>query len=107
MSEDLRIIGVMRMVSRAFQTCQVLVEEMVKQRYFPQINEAMVKRLIMKHVGADMRTVQKYMRLLCDFDFLIPEDRGKIPNYRERRLYRLNLSKVDVKQLTLVDVKKL
>lgn len=85
------------MVSRAFKTCLQLVEEMVKQRFFPQINEAMVKRLIMKHVGADFRTVDKYLRLLVDFDFLIPTD-------KRRSIYQLNLAKVDVKQLTLQEV---
>lgn len=100
-SSESQIRRIVCMVSRAFKTCLMLVEEMVKQRYFPQINEAMVKRLIIKHVGADDRTVQKYLRLLVDFAFLFPEQKRG-----DEVIYRLNLARLDVKQLTLLDVSK-
>jgi hypothetical protein len=58
------------MVSRAFRKCVELVEEMLS-RGFRQISQTEVERLIKIGIGADKRTVQKYVRMLTeDLGFL-------------------------------------
>ncbi|MEM1564044.1 MAG: hypothetical protein QW161_05175, partial [Candidatus Bathyarchaeia archaeon] len=58
-------------VSKAFRKCIELVEEMISKGYRLQIPSTEVERLIKISVGADKRTVQKYMRMLTeDLGFL-------------------------------------
>jgi len=66
-----RIKGELQMISRAFRKCVELVEEMLGRGYRLQIPSTEVERLIKIGVGADKRTVQKYMRMLTeDLGFL-------------------------------------
>lgn len=59
------------LVSKAFKKCVELVEEMLREGYRLQISSTHVDRLIKIHIGADKRTVQKYMKLLTeDLGFL-------------------------------------
>jgi demethoxyubiquinone hydroxylase (CLK1/Coq7/Cat5 family) len=59
------------MVSKAFTKCVELVEEMLGRGYRLQISSTEVERLIKIGIGADKRTVQKYMRMLTeDLGFL-------------------------------------
>ena len=59
------------MVSKAFRKCVELVEEMLSRGYRLQITSTEVERIIKIGIGADKRTVQKYMRMLTeDFGFL-------------------------------------
>lgn len=59
------------MVSKAFRKCVELVEEMLGKGYTLQITSTEVERLIKIGVGADKRTVQKYLRMLTeDLEFL-------------------------------------
>jgi len=53
-------------VSKAFKKCVELVEEMLSKGYTLQIPSTEVERLIKMGVGADKRTVQKYMRMLTE-----------------------------------------
>ncbi|MEM0313350.1 MAG: hypothetical protein QXQ41_02235 [Candidatus Bathyarchaeia archaeon] len=54
------------MVSKAASKCVELVEEMLGRGYKLQISSREVERLIKISVGADKRTVQKYMRMLTE-----------------------------------------
>jgi hypothetical protein len=59
------------MVSKAFRKCVELVEEMIKKGYRLQITSTEVERLIKIRIGADKRTVQKYVQMLTeDLGFL-------------------------------------
>ena len=59
------------MVSKAFRKCVELVEEMLKKGYRLQITSTEVERLIKISIGADKRTVQKYVQMLTeDLGFL-------------------------------------
>jgi len=58
-------------ISKAFRKCVELVEEMLEKGYRLQISSTEVERLIKIGLGADKRTVQKYMRMLTeDLGFL-------------------------------------
>ena len=66
-----RIKGEKEMVSKAFRKCVELVEEMLGRGYRLQIPSTEVERIIKIGIGADKRTVQKYMRMLTeDLGFL-------------------------------------
>ena len=54
------------MVSKAFRKCVELVEEMLKRGYTLQIPSSEVERLIKISVGADKRTVRKYVQMLTE-----------------------------------------
>jgi hypothetical protein len=59
------------MVSRAFRKCIELIEEMLSRGFRLQISRTEVERLIKIGIGADKRTVQKYVRMLTeDLGFL-------------------------------------
>ena len=59
------------MVSKAFKKCFELVEEIVRQGYRLQIPSSHVERLIKIGIGADKRTIQKYLSMLTeDLGFL-------------------------------------
>ena len=59
------------MVSKAFRKCVELVEEMLSRGYRLQISSTEVERLIKIGIGADARTIQKYVRMLTeDLGFL-------------------------------------
>jgi hypothetical protein len=65
------IKGEKEMVSKAFRKCIELVEEMLGRGYRLQIPSTEVERLIKIGIGADKRTIQKYVRMLTeDFGFL-------------------------------------
>jgi len=54
------------MVSKAFRKCVELVEEMLKRGYTLQIPSSEVERLIKISVGADKRTIRKYVQMLTE-----------------------------------------
>ena len=54
------------MVSQATRRCIELVEQMLSRGYRLQISQTEVERLIKIGVGADKRTVQKYMKMLTE-----------------------------------------
>jgi len=55
-----------QMVSKAFRKCLELVEEMLKRGYTLQIPSSEVERLIKIGIGADKRTVKKYVQMLTE-----------------------------------------
>jgi hypothetical protein len=66
-----RIKGEKEMVSKAFRKCVELVEEMLSRGYRLQITSTEVERLIKIGIGADKRTIQKYLKMLTeDLGFL-------------------------------------
>jgi len=54
------------MVSKAFRKCVELVEDMLSRGYKLQITSIEVEKLIKIGIGADKRTVQKYVRMLTE-----------------------------------------
>ena len=54
------------MVSKAFRKCVELAEEMLSRGYRLQITSTEVERIIKIGIGADKRTVQKYLNLLTE-----------------------------------------
>ena len=59
------------MVSKAFRKCVELVEEMLGRGYRLQIPSTEVERIIKIGIGADKRTIQKYLKMLTeDLEFL-------------------------------------
>jgi hypothetical protein len=59
------------MVSKAFRKCVELVEEMLSRGFRLQISQTEVERLIKIGIGADKRTIQKYVRMMTeDLGFL-------------------------------------
>ena len=79
------------MVSKAFKTCLLLVEKMVKHNYVNQIDKAELEKLISMYIGADERTIEKYVRVCVQFGLLKPhiQKHGKIS------VFCINLSRVD------------
>jgi hypothetical protein len=61
-----RIKGEKEMVSKAFRKCVELAEEMLSRGYRLQITSTEVERIIKIGIGADKRTVQKYLNLLTE-----------------------------------------
>jgi len=100
------------MVSKAFRKCVDLIEEMLREGYRLQIPSTHVERLIKIHVGADKRTIQKYMKMLT-------EDLGFLENTAKNSLgiiiYRINIQTIEqhvsehlkekLRQLTLLDMR--
>jgi hypothetical protein len=99
-------------VSKAFRKCVQLVEEMFQEGYRLQISSKHVDRLIKIHVGADKRTVQKYMKLLTEeFGFLQKVTKNPFGIY----IYRIDIKTIEqyvsehvkerLRQLTLPDLR--
>jgi hypothetical protein len=99
-------------VSKAFKKCVAVVEEMVREGYHLQISSTHVDRLIKIHVGADKRTVQKYMKLLTeDLGFLQTVTKNPFGIY----IYRIDIETIEqhvsenmkekLRQLTLPDLR--
>ena len=92
------------MVSKAYKTCLLLVEKMVKNGFINQIGKTELEKLIARYIGADQRTTEKYVRVCVQFELLTPHPVNKDAFY-------INLIKADaqmkevfgrpVKQLTL------
>jgi len=100
------------LVSKALKKCVELVEEMLREGYRLQISSTHVDRLIKIHVGADKRTVQKYMRLLTeDFGFLQTVTKNPFGVC----IYRIDIETIEqyvsehmkerLRQLTLLDLR--
>jgi len=100
------------LVSKAFKKCVKLVEEMLRKGYRLQISSTHVEKLIKIHIGADKRTVQKYMRLLTeDFGFLQTVTKNPFGIY----IYRIDIETIEqyvsehmkerLRQLTLLDLR--
>ncbi len=100
------------MVSKAFKKCVELVEEMLRQGYRLQIPSTHVEKLIKVHIGADKRTVQKYMKMLIeDLGFLKTVTKSPFGIY----IYRIDIETVEqyvsehmkdkLRQLTLLDLR--
>ncbi len=100
------------MVSKAFRKCVELVEEMISRGYRLQISSTEVEKLIKIGVGADKRTVQKYMRMLTE-DLAFLKTAAKNP--LGITIYRIDVeaieqfvnehSKEKLKQLRLNDIR--
>ncbi|MCK4424978.1 hypothetical protein KAU93_04760 [Candidatus Bathyarchaeota archaeon] len=100
------------MVSKAFKRCVELVEEMIREGYRLQISSTHVEKLIKVHIGADKRTVQKYMKLLSeDLGFLQTVTKNPFGIY----IYRIDIETIEqyvsehmkerLRQLTLLDLR--
>jgi hypothetical protein len=80
------------LVSKAFKKCVQLVEEMLREGYRLQISSTHVEKLIKIYVGADKRTVQKYMKLLTeDLSFLQIVTKNPFGIY----IYRIDIETVE------------
>lgn len=103
------------MVSKATRKCVELVEEMLSRGYRMQITSSEVERLIKIGIGADKRTVQKYLKMLTeDLAFLklvtknpfgiviyridVPTVEQIINEHLKEKLRQLRLSDVRLKQ---------
>ena len=92
------------MVSKAFKTCLLLIEKMVKNNFVNQIGKTEVENLIAHDVGADRRTLDKYVGVCVRFKLLEAHPVSK-------NVFYINLVEADrsmrvvfgrpVKQLTL------
>ncbi|MEM2816175.1 MAG: hypothetical protein QXY34_03210 [Candidatus Bathyarchaeia archaeon] len=80
------------MVSKAASKCVELVEEMLGRGYKLQISSREVERLIKISVGADKRTVQKYMRMLTE-DLAFLKTAAKNPS--GITIYRIDVKAVE------------
>jgi hypothetical protein len=107
-----RIKGEKEMVSKAFRKCVELVEEMLSRGYRLQITSTEVERIIKIGIGADKRTVQKYVRMLTeDFGFLKTATKNQFGII----IYRIDIEAIEqfvnehlkekLKQLRLSDVR--
>jgi len=80
------------MVSKAYKTCLLLIEKMVKHNYVNQIDKAEVEKLISMYIGADKRTIEKYVSVCVQFEFLKPhlfQKKGEVS------VYKIDLVKAD------------
>lgn len=78
-------------MSEAFTKCVELVEEMIREGYRLQIPSTHVEKLIKVHIGADKRTLQKYMKMLVeDFAFLKVVTKNPFGIY----IYRIDIETV-------------
>jgi hypothetical protein len=92
------------LVSKAYKTCLLLIEKMVKHGYLRQINLEDVGKIIAMEIGADPRTIEKYVRVCVQWKLLTPHPVNK-------DAYYINLMEADkqmrevfgrpMKQLTL------
>ena len=76
------------MVSRAYRTCLELIEKMVKHGYIHQISRGDVAKIISRYVGADERTIDKYVRVCVQWELLTPHPQNK-------NVYYISLLKAD------------
>ena len=110
------------MVSKAFRKCVELVEEMLRRGYTLQIPSSEVERLIKISVGADKRTVRKYVQMLTeDLGFLevsaknplgitiyridIPAVEQFVSQHLKEKLRQLKLSDIRLKQNSAEEVR--
>ena len=100
------------MVSKAFKKCVELVEEILREGYRLQIPSTHVEKLIKVHVGADKRTIQKYVKMLTeDLGFLEITTKNPLGII----IYRIDIPTIEqyvsdhlkekLRQLTLLDVR--
>lgn len=84
------------MVSKAYRKCLLLIEKMIKHKppFINQIGYADLHKLIAKHIGADKRTIKKYVCVCVQFEFLKPHILHK---NGEVLVYKLNLIKADMR----------
>jgi len=80
------------MVSKAYKSCLLLIEKMVKHNYVNQIDKAELEKLISIYIGADQRTINKYVCVCVQFEFLTPHVFQKKD---EVAVYKVNLMKAD------------
>jgi len=80
------------MVSRAYKTCLLLIEKMVKHGFINQISKAELQKLISMYIGADQRTTNKYLCVCVQFEFLRPHIFQKTG---EVSVYAIDLVKAD------------
>jgi len=99
----------------AFRKCVELVEEMLSRGFRLQISQTEVERLIKIGIGADKRTVQKYIKMLTeDLGFLkiaaknpfgtvvyridVPAIEQFVGQHLREKLKQLRLSDIRLKQ---------
>jgi len=80
------------MVSRAYRKCLLLIEKMVKHGFINQISKTELQKLISKYIGADQRTINKYLCVCVQFEFLRPHILQKTG---EVSVYAIDLVKAD------------
>ena len=100
------------MVSKALRKCVELVEEILREGYRLQIPSLHVEKLIKIYIGADKRTIQKYMKMLTE-DLKFLETTAKNP--LGIIIYRIDIPTIEqyvsehmkekLRQLTLLDVR--
>ncbi|RLI43058.1 hypothetical protein DRO69_09700 [Candidatus Bathyarchaeota archaeon] len=103
------------MVSKAFRKCVELVEEMLRRGYTLQIPSSEVERFIKIGIGADKRTVRKYVQMLTeDLAFLkavaknpfgiviyridVPTIEQFVSKHMKEKLRQLKLNDIRLKQ---------
>ena len=103
------------MVSKAFRKCIELAEEMLSKGFRLQISQTEVERIIKIGIGADKRTVQKYVKMLTeDLGFLktaaknpfgtaiysinVPAIEQFVGQHLKEKLKQLKLSDIRLKQ---------
>ena len=86
------------MVSKAYKTALMLVEKMVnlhrnvlKDGFINQVSQQEFEEVIAKHVGADQRTIDKYLRVCVQFGFL----KSHIEVNKREKVYLVNVAKAD------------
>ena len=79
------------MVSQGYKKCLLLIEQMVKEGLLNQIGRSDLERLVSKHLGADPRTIEKYVRVCVEFKFLKPH----ISHHNQVAVYNVNLVEAD------------
>ena len=65
------------MVSKAYKNCLILVEKMVEHNYLRQINREDLGALISRYLGADQRTIDKYVSVCVQQKLLTPHPANK------------------------------
>jgi len=104
------------MVSKAVRKCLEIVEHLLGMGYLLEVSHGEVERLIKLHIGADKRTLRKYLKMFTeDLQFLTLNRR----NLAGVPIYRLNIEAIEaflakhvkeevkrLRQLTLLKVKR-
>jgi thiaminase len=96
------------MVSRAYKSCLLLTEKMVKHGFLRQINREDLAKIISRYIGADERTIDKYVRVCVQWQLLTPHPQTKNVFYINLEHAAKEMKQVfnrPMKQLTLQQAK--
>jgi len=70
---------------KAQKVCEQIIDQLIREGFRYQVSKADVEKAIMWVRGVDNRTIQKWLKALIVFEYLIP----KAPN-----IYQLNPFKI-------------